>query len=96
MFIVLMSYRWSLVTKLNCPENNQTYMTQLLSLIDLNLTELNNFLFMISQGQCNWSCNVVDLSMKIFVATKTKDVNIKVFNTITGINEVQTLNSLWL
>ena len=61
-------------------------MTQLLSLIDLNLTELNYVLFMISQDQCNWSCNVVDLSMKIFVTTETNDVNIKVFNIITRID----------
>ena len=39
---------------------------------------------MISQDNCNRNYDVVDeLSMKICVLSKTKDVNVKVFNMIT-------------
>ena len=39
---------------------------------------------MISQDNCNGNYDVVDeLSMKICVLSKTKDVNVKVFNMIT-------------
>ena len=42
---------------------------------------------MISLDKCNGSCNAVnDLSTKIRVPSKTKDVNMKVFNMITRIN----------
>ena len=47
---------------------------------------------MISLDKCNESCNAVDdLSAKIYVPNKTKDVNLKVFNMITRINEPKTL-----
>ena len=44
---------------------------------------------MISRSKC--SNNVVDaLSTKICVPSETKDVNVKVFNTITKMNEAKT------
>ena len=54
--------------------------------------EFNHYPFMISLEKYNGSCNVVDeLSMKIWVPSETKDINVKVFNMITRINEVKTL-----
>ena len=62
------------------------------ALIDLNPFELNLYPFMISLDKCYESCNAVnDLSTKICVPSKTKDVNVKVFNMITRINEAKTL-----
>ena len=53
-------------------------------LIDLNLIELNYYSFMINLDKGNGSCNAVNyLSTKINTPSKTKDVNVKVFNTIT-------------
>ena len=46
---------------------------------------------MISLDKCNGSCNnaVDDFSAKVCVPTKTKGVNVKVFNIITRINEAK-------
>ena len=58
------------------------------TLMNLNLIELNYCPLIISNG----SCNVVDdLSMKICVLSKTKDLNAKVINMIIRIYEAQTL-----
>ena len=47
---------------------------------------------MISLDKCNGSCNAVDdLSTKIGIPRKTKDLNVNVFDTTTRINEVKTL-----
>ena len=44
--------------------------------IDLNHVELNCDLFMISLDKCNGICNAIDdLTTKICVSSKTKDVN---------------------
>ena len=59
------------------------------SLVDLNPGELKYYPFKISLGKCNGSCNV--LSSKISVARKTKEINVKVFNTITNKNEAKTM-----
>ena len=57
-------------------------------LIDLNLDELCFYPFMVRVDRCGGSFNTHDdLSGRIFVPNKTKDVNVKVFNTIAGINE---------
>ena len=62
------------------------------NLINLNAVELNYYPFIISLDKCNGYCNAVDdLSTKICVPSKTKDVNVEVFNTITKINEAKTL-----
>ena len=62
------------------------------SRIDLNLTELNYYPFMIGLDKFNGSCNVADdLSTKICVPSKTKHINLKVFNMITRTYEAKTL-----
>ena len=64
------------------------------TLIDSDPIELNYYLFMISLSlyKCNGSCNVADdLSRTIYVACTTKDINVKVYNLITRINEAKTL-----
>ena len=55
---------------------------------DLNHVELNYYSFMVSLDKGRRSCNVVDeLSAKICVSSKKKDINIKVFNMVTMVNE---------
>ena len=72
------------------PLNNEPCISRP-TLIDLNAIELNHFLFMISLGKCNGSCNVVDeLPTKICIPSETKHVNVKVFNVIKRLNEVKT------
>ena len=75
MFIALLSFTGSLATK--CVSvNNEPCMTRP-TLIDSNPIELNYYLFVINLDKFNGSCNVVDdLSTKISVPTKTKDVNV--------------------
>ena len=51
------------------------------TLVDLNPFELNHYSFMTSLHKCNGSCAL----------SKTKEVNIELFNMITRINEVKTL-----
>ena len=47
---------------------------------------------MISLDRYNGSCNsVCDLSMRICVPSKTKDVNVEISNTITNRNKAKTL-----
>ena len=47
---------------------------------------------MVSLDKCSGRCNSADdLSMKICVPSKTKDVNVKVFNMITNRNETKTM-----
>ena len=61
------------------------------TLTDLNPIELNYYPFMIGLDICNGSRNVLeDISMKICILSETKDVNVKVFNMITTINEAKT------
>ena len=62
------------------------------TLIDLNPFELNYYRFMVSINKCNGSYNAVDVSStKICVLSKTKDINVKLFNMIKRINETKTL-----
>ena len=63
-----------------------------LTLIYLNSIERNYNPSMINLDKYNVSCNVADgLSTEICVPSKTKDVNVKVFNIITRINKAKTL-----
>ena len=58
---------------------------------DLNPVKVNYYPLMISLDKCDGSCNVADdLSMKICVSNEIKDINVKVFNMITRINEAKT------
>ena len=88
-FITLMSFCISLSTK--CVSlNNETCMINSF-LIDLNLAELKYCPFMISSDKCSGSCNSIDdLSTKICVPSKTKDINVQV-QYETNKNEAKTL-----
>ena len=60
------------------------------NLIDLNPVEFNYYPFMISLDKCSGNCNSVDdLYTKTSVPSKTKDINVKVFNMITNKNETK-------
>ena len=48
--------------------------------------------FAFNLDRCVGSCNTLnDLSNKVFVPNKTEDLNLSLFNMITGINESKTL-----
>ena len=66
-----------------------------LTFVDLNPVKSNYYPFMISLDKCNGSCNVADgLSTNICVSSKTKDLDIKVFNLKKRINEAKKLVKL--
>ena len=89
MLIALLSLSRSLATKCMSLYNKPCMTTP--TLIDLNLVEFNYFPSMISLEKSNESCNAVgDKSTKVYVASETKDTNIKEFNMITRINEAKT------
>ena len=78
-FIGLLSFRGSLPTR--CEKlNNEPCMIRP-TLIDLNPVEFNYYPLMISLDKCSGSCNsVVDLPTKIRILSKTKDINVKIFD----------------
>ena len=62
------------------------------TLIDLNPVELNYYQLMVILGKCSGSYNSVDdLSTKICVPSKIKDINVKVFDMIARTNEAKTM-----
>ena len=62
------------------------------TLTDFNLGEFGYYPNMIFLDSNNGSCNDVDdLSMKIYVPSKTKDISLKTFNLTTRIYEAKTL-----
>ena len=87
MFIVLLSFSESLASKY-LSLNDKLCMFRP-TVIDLNTIELKYYTFMISLEWCNGSCN--DLSSKICVLKKTKDIKVKVFNMITNKNKAKTM-----
>ena len=75
--------------------SNQKCMTQP-NLINLHPNgysqEFHYYPFAVKLDRCVGSCNTLnDLSNKVCVVNKTEDLNLKVFNMITGINESKTL-----
>ena len=57
--------------------------------------ELHYYPCAVKLDRCAGSCNTLnDLSNKVFVPNKTEDLNLGVFNMITGINESKTLTSI--
>ena len=63
-----------------------------ITFIDLSPIELTHYPFMISQDKFNGGRNVVDdISTKTCFPSKTKNINVKVFNMITRIYEPKTL-----
>ena len=54
--------------------------------------EFHYYPFAVKLDRCVGSCNTLnDLSNKVCVPNKTEDLNLSVFNMITGINESKTL-----
>ena len=89
LMIVLLGFSRLLATE--CISlNNEPCMIRL-TFIDLNHVELNHYLCIISSDICNASSNAVDdLFTKICVPSETKDVDVRLFNMITKINETKT------
>ena len=88
--IALLSFSPSLATKC-VPLNNEPCMIRPI-FIDLNPVELKYNTFMISLDKCSGSCSSVDdLSIKLCVPSKTKDINVKVFNMTTNKYEAKTI-----
>ena len=82
-FIESFSFDESLATKSKAL-NNKVCMIRP-TLIDLNPVEHNYYPFIISLNKGSGSCNAADdLSTKICVPSKIKDVNVKVYNITTG------------
>ena len=72
--------------------NNQKCMTQLLLSIYILTNTLHCYPFVVNLDRCVGSCNTLDcLSNKACVSNKTEDLNLSVFNMITGIIESKTL-----
>ena len=87
-FIELYSLSCFLATK--CVSWSKRLCLARLNLIDLNPMELNCFPLIISLDERNGGFNVInDLSTKICLLSK--DVNVKMFNMITGRNKAKTL-----
>ena len=86
MFIALLSFGGSLTTHYLSFSNEPCIARP--TLIALNLVEVNYYSFIISLDEYNGSCNAFnDLSTKICVPIKTKDINV---NVITRTNEIET------
>ena len=71
--------------------NYQQYMTQT-TIMNLHPNEyiegLRYYPFAVNLDRCMGSCNTLnDLPNKVFVPNKTEDLNLKIFNMITGKNE---------
>ena len=64
----------------------------LLFLIYIHSEEFHFCPFTVKLGKSVGSCNNLNgLSNEVYVPNKTEDLNLNVFNTITGINESKTL-----
>ena len=66
------------------------------TLINLHPNEYNQeflyYPFLVKLDRCVGSCNTLnDLSSKVRIPSKTEDLNLSIFNMITGINESKTL-----
>ena len=61
---------------------------------ELNPDKLHRYPFIFSIDRCNGSCNTFDdLSSRIYVPNKTKDVNLNIFNMITTwIKRIKNIN----
>ena len=79
------------------PLSNQKCMTQS-TLINLHPNkcsqEFHYYPFAVKLDKCVGSCKILnDLSNKVCVPDKTEDLNLTMFNMITGINESKTLTN---
>ena len=75
--------------------SNRKYMSQLTSInLPTNeyIQEFQYYPFAVKLDLCVGSCDTLnDLSNKVYLPNKTQDLNLRVFNTITGINKSKTL-----
>ena len=75
--------------------NNQSWTTQPLTLINLQPSEYTQgfcyYPLAVNLDRCTGSYTLNDLSNRVCVSNKTEDLNLNVFNMITGINELKTL-----
>ena len=77
--LVLLRFGGSLATKC-LSMNNQLCMARL-TLVDLNLGELNPLSFIISLSRCNRNCSTVQGPFGgISLSNKMEELNLKVFN----------------
>ena len=90
-FVALLSLSNSLTSKFESLSSEPCMARP--ALTDLDPVKLNHYHpSMTSLDKCSGSCNAVyDLSTKICVPSKTKDVDVKVFDTITRVYEAKTL-----
>ena len=52
--------------------------------------EFHYYSFSVKLDRCVGSCNILnDLSNKVCIPNKTEDLNLSVFNMITGINDIK-------
>ena len=90
MFVTLLSFLGFLPTK--CTSLTNEACMDRSTFIALNAVEVNYHPFMISLDKCNGRCNAVDdLITKVYVSSEIKDVNVKIFNTITRIYAAKAL-----
>ena len=86
---ILLSFIKSLATKCVSLDNEPYVIRPFLN--NLNPVELKCYPFMINFQKCSGCCNCVDnLSMNIYVPSKAKNVNVKVFHMIASRNEAKT------
>ena len=64
----------------------------IISIVNEYSQELHYYPFTVKLNRCVGSCNTLnDLSNKVCVPNKTENLNLNVFNMITGINQSKTL-----
>ena len=96
MFFVLLSSIVNASNHTKCVSlSNQKCMIQP-TLIDLHPNEYSQefhyYLFSVKLDRCTGSCNTLnELFNKVCVPNKIEDLNLSMFNIITGINELKTL-----
>ena len=101
MFIVLLSSIANASNHTKCVSlSNQKCQIQP-SFINLHLNdysqEFHCYPFLVKLDKCVGSCNTLnDLSNKVYVPNKTEDLNLNLFNMITGITESKTLQSIYM
>ena len=96
---IFMGLSVSIVNASNHPKfvllSNQKCMIQP-ALINLHTNEYSQefhyYPFLVKLDRCVWSCSTLnDLHNRVCIPNKTEDLNLSVFNIITGINESKTL-----
>ena len=57
--------------------------------------EFPYYLFTFKLDRCVESCNTLNLSNEVCIQNKTEDLNVSLFNVITGRNELKTLKNIF-